>query len=1154
MPTATTAKVKVPAWASEDAVQIRKSGDMLIPSIADVLDDFYSWLLNEGDGKRFLNPGQVPDLKRVQHVYWQEFFKGTVDEAYVMSRQKVGRVHAQIDLPAELYLTSLRKMEELFVTRLEAAAASDRDLPRMQAALRTFIQIDASIVLSAYTAARDAIWGAYVQQANTIAQGDYTADIKPRSDNDELGIALQAMTKTLQRNKEQLEQAAWLRTGVAQINAVVLGQDDVKKLSTAAVTELANYIGARVGTVYAMDESEEGPVLRLSGSYAYAQSDSLPNSFRLGEGLVGQAAREGKQLLIQDVPKDYIRVVSSLGETVPRNICVTPLVFEQSVRGVVEMASLEPLTARELEYLEQACAVVATGFEVAIVQRQLAQQREEVQATNEELTEQTAALEQSQQELVAQQRELESANTELEVQVERVRESEEQLQRQQEELKGANRQLQENNELLESKNVEVEQARAELGDRAKELALASKYKSEFLANMSHELRTPLNSLLLLARSLKDNAQANLTEDQQKSASVIYESGSDLLTLINEILDLSKIEAGQMSLQLEKLPVTDLVSTIRSQFEHMAHSQQLTLDVRVAEGAVEQLTTDPQRLQQIIKNLVGNALKFTDKGGVCITFAVPTASVNLSRSGLDIQNTVAISVADTGIGIASDKQLVIFEAFQQADTGDRRRYGGTGLGLSICRELVTLLGGEIQLESRLGKGSTFTVYLPHVARDPNDKSEQLVPPVPPAAQAAAQADRAIVAIEPHGAVHSGLEDDRQSVSDDDNIILVVEDDIRFAAILMEHVRARGFKCLVAVTGEQGIALATSHQPSGIILDIRLPNMDGWAVLSALKQSIETRHIPVHIASVEPPNADNLRIGAIGHVSKPMQKEDIESILQRIEQASATAEKSVLVVEDDDTVRNETRRLIGNGNVTVVEAETGEEALKLVRDRRFALIILDLGLPDMAGLEFLRIVSAEGTVLPPVIVYTVRELTRAEELELRSYTESIIVKDVRSQERLVDEVALFLHRVVSDLPESKRTIIRHLHESDSLLLGKKVLIVEDDMRTMFAMAKLLASHGMMPLKAENGQKALDVLDEESDVRLVLMDMMMPVMDGYEASRRIRAQERWSKLPIIALTAKAMKADRAKCIDAGATDYLSKPVDPDRLISLMRVWLCR
>ena len=1010
--------------------------------------------------------------------------------------------------------------------------------------------------------------GRIVAATGRIADGDLETSVEAegRDEIGQLAAAVGRMQGALREARGRSEDQAWLQTGLARLNEVVLGQEDVEKLAGEVIAEIASYLNAKVGVLYMLEEQGGQPFLRLLGSFAYAQRKNLSNRFALGEGLVGQAALERKQIMIQNAPEDYVRVVSGLGESVPRNICVTPFLFEGNLRGVIEMGTLHPMSDLELQYLEQVTAAVATAFEMARSQQLLRTQQEELRSSNEELQEQTAALEQSQEELKNQQEELKTANTELEMQMRRVQESEERLKVQQEEMEITNRELESKNELLERQKDEMEQARRDIAAQAEEVALASRYKSEFLANMSHELRTPLNSLLLLARSLRDNQEGNLNQDQIESAGIIFDSGSDLLNLINEILDLSRIEAGRMELHLERVEVAGLGETVRAQFEHMAHDQGLSLEVVCEEGAPSHLITDSQRLGQVIKNLMGNALKFTEEGGVTVSFAPVEAGTDLGRSGLEPAESLAIRVADTGIGIPEDKQKIIFEAFQQADTGDRRRYGGTGLGLSISRELVALLGGEMQLVSEPGKGSTFTLYVP-LERGATEAATGGTGAVraplreafsAPLENTAPQREGGATPVKQEPAMVApssrGVADDRENIEDGDRAILVVEDDIRFAGILVGYVRERGFRCLVAHSGEEGLELAKTHCPDGVLLDINLPQMDGWAVLSELKRDVDTRHIPVHIVSVEEQSAESLRIGAIGHASKPLQKEEIEEILKRLEGASAQAEKQVLVIEDEPAMRRETVRLIGNGNVHVDEVETGQQGLEALRACRFDLVVMDLGLPDMQGLTMLETLAREEIPLPPIIVHTVRELTVDEEMALRRYADSIILKDVRSQERLIDEVALFLHRVVGDLPEEKRQAIQHLHESDEPLKGKTVLVVEDDMRTMFAMSRLLAGHGVNPLKAENGEKALAMLDEHSDVDLVLMDMMMPVLDGYGALERIRAQDRFSQLPIIALTAKAMKEDRQKCLEAGASDYLSKPVEEDRLLSLMRVWLYR
>ena len=998
------------------------------------------------------------------------------------------------------------------------------------------------------------------RQANIIAAGDYEADIQPRSDRDELGLALRQMTGSLRDAARLNRETDWLKSGVAALNEVVLGQSDVQTLTTAALTAMARHLDAKVGAIYTLETDGVGPLLRLTSTYAYTERKSLGSQFRLGEGLVGQAALERKQIVLQHAPADYVRVVSGLGEAPPRNLCVVPILFKNELRGVLELGTLIPMSTVHQQYVEQVASVLAVSLEIATVQASLRTQQEELKASNEELTSQSRALEHASQELRAQQTELEQTNTELEMQMARTTESESRLKLQQKALAVTNEELEQRNQALEKQKAEIERARRDIAVQAEELAVASKYKSEFLANMSHELRTPLNSLLLLARTLRDNTEGNLNEDQRESAAVIFSSGNDLLNLINEILDLSKIEAGRMDLRMEATAPQDLAQTLVRQFDHMARSQGLALTVKMEEGAPATIVTDPHRLGQVLKNLVGNALKFTEVGGVTLSFGRPGPDERVMRAGLSADRALAIRVTDTGIGIAPDMQRIVFEAFQQADSGDRRKYGGTGLGLSISRELVTLLGGELHLESKPGVGSTFTVIIP-IEASPTETRAVARPPTP--GTALAPAVPALPTPEPSAPNAPNapnvtgprpLLDDRENLEERDRVVLIVEDDARFVAVLVAEVRRRGFKCLAALNGKDGLLLAKSFRPSGIILDINLPDTNGWMVLSALKQDVDTRHIPVHIVSAEDASLEGLRIGAIGHAHKPLRTEDIDSILANIEKSSATAQKLVLVVEDDPVMRKETVRIVGNGTVHVKEVDTGAAALAALRAQRFDLVVLDLGLPDMQGLELLRAAAAEKNLLPPVIVYTVRDLTSDEELALRDYADSIIIKDVRSQERLIDEVALFLHRVVNDLPEEKRQTIRHLYESDERLRGKQVLVVEDDMRTMFAMSKLLASHGVSPLKAANGEQALAMLAEHPEIDLVLLDMMMPVMDGYEAARRTRAQERFANLPIIALTAKAMKEDRQKCIEAGASDYLTKPVDQDRLLSLMRVWLSR
>ena len=807
------------------------------------------------------------------------------------------------------------------------------------------------------------------------------------------------------------------------------------------------------------------------------------------------------------------------------------------MKGVIEIGTLSEMTDTQLEYLDQAMPSLALAAETSERRTKLAQALAESQQLSEELQ--------------VQQEELRTTNEELEEQTRRLKESEEKLKVQQEELQVTNEELEEKNELLGRQKKEVERASKDIEAKAKELATASKYKSEFLSNMSHELRTPLNSLLLLAQSLAETKEGTLTDDQVQSARIIHGSGTDLLNLINEILDLAKIEAGRTDLRVGPLQALDLAEGIRAVFQPLAEQKGLRLEVEVVGGAPAEMVTDRKRVEQVIKNLVSNAIKFTHSGQVTVRYARPTSNTDLSRSGLIPDRSVSISVTDTGIGIAQEQQSVIFEAFQQADGGTARKYGGTGLGLSISRELARLLGGEIQLDSTPGSGSTFTLYLPVALKA--DHTPASPSPIMLPGSSSTKSDKGS---EKHlqAVVVQQIEDDREGLVETDKTILIIEDDPKFARILCEKCHEKGFKCLAAATGEVGLDLAVKHIPLGIILDIRLPGIDGWAVLSALKDNTLTRHIPVHVVSVEEASAESMRKGAVGHFTKPITREDLEEAFKRLEDTSTGRPKRVLVVEDDADMRRRVVELIGDVEVMVDEASTGIQAIDAMRSTYYACVILDIGLPDMAGPELLKRLEDEKVEIPPIIIHTARDLTPEQELAMREYADSIVLKDVRSPERLLDEVSLFLHSMVSRMPEKKRQIIRNLHETDALLKDKKVLIVDDDMRTLFALSHLLTERGMKPMKAENGERALQLLDADPAVDIVLMDIMMPVMDGYETMAKIRDQERFRRLPIIALTAKAMPKDREQCLAAGANDYMTKPVDQERLVSMLRVWLYR
>jgi CheY-like chemotaxis protein/signal transduction histidine kinase/HAMP domain-containing protein len=982
-----------------------------------------------------------------------------------------------------------------------------------------------------------------VTVADAIAAGDLetAVEIKSKDEVGQLAASVAQMQTALRKAGAETAAQDWLKTGIARLNDVMRGELDVATLSRGVLSEIATYLDAQIGALYLLSEGEKEPVLALLSSYAYTKRRNLSNRFRPGEGLVGQAALEKQQILVRNVPEDYIKVTSGLGEASPQFISVTPFLYEDRVKGVIEIGTLSQITDLHLEYLGQAMPAIAINLETALGREQLAKALAESQALAEELQ--------------VQQEELKAANEELEEQTQMLEQSEARLKAQQEELQAINEELEEKNESLQHQKREIELARREIEEKAEEVAIASKYKSEFLANMSHELRTPLNSLLLLARLLADNQEGNLNEDQVEQARIIYASGNDLLSLINEILDLSKIEAGRMELNVETVLLEDLADSTRSSFQHMAEASGLVLEVTLDQDAPVDILTDRKRVEQILKNLVSNAIKFTDNGRVTVTFGRPARDANLSRSGLKAAEAIAIAVQDTGIGIPLDKQKIVFEAFQQVEGGSARKHGGTGLGLSISRELARLLGGEIQLSSEGGQGSIFTLYLPV-----NVQAGGRASPAPAGRGRAEPRGEALFTrletpVAERAVLAHHVPDDRDKLEENDKSILVVEDDAEFAKLLLKQCHQKGFKCLLSATGEDGLELAGKYLPEAVILDIRLPGMDGWTVLEALKDDPQTRHIPVHIMSVEEASLDAFRRGAIGHLTKPATREDIEEAFRRLEEVFGREMKELLVVEDDDNLRSSIIRLVGNGDVHADEAASGEETIRAIQSKRYDCMILDLGLPDMTGFQLLQILeSREDVVIPPVIVYTGKELSREEEIELRHYSESIIIKGVRSEERLLDEVSLFLHRVVGKMPEKKRRMITDLHDTDTMFRDKTILVVDDDMRNVFALSRVLEAKGMRVLKAENGQKALSILEHEPTVDLVVMDIMMPVMDGYETTQRIRAQERFRKLPIIALTAKAMKMDRERCMAAGASDYLAKPVDVNRLFSMMRVWLYR
>ncbi len=998
--------------------------------------------------------------------------------------------------------------------------------------------------------------------ATAVTKGDLTRTIavEARGELDELKGNLNQMIANLKQTTERNEEQDWLKTNLAKFSRMMQGQKDLSTVSQLIMSELTPLVGAHHGAFYIGEPESEA--LRLVATYAYKERKNLSNVFHPGEGLVGQSALERKPIVVSNVPDDYVKISSGLGEAPPRNLIVIPVLFEGDVKAVIELGSFSSFNQNQQIFLDQ----LAESVGVVINMISASMRTEELLQQSQSLTQE---LQSQSMELQSQQEELRRTNGELEGQAKSLRASEEQLREQQEELQQVNEELEEKASLLaeqnrkvEQKNREVEQARVDLEEKADQLAVSSKYKSEFLANMSHELRTPLNSLLILANQLATNPDGNLTPKQVEFSQTIHGAGTDLLSLINDVLDLSKVEAGKMDVHATNVALTEVREFSERTFRPIADQKSLDWTITIAEDVSATIITDKQRLQQVLKNLLSNAFKFTQKGGV--TLAIRNATGERFRNPELGKATavVAFEVTDTGIGIASDKQKLIFEAFQQADGSTSRKFGGTGLGLSISRELAKLLGGEIRVASNGGEGSTFTLLLPQ-SFAPQPETEDWTQPTRHAPQRRSSYQppiRSQQSTEAEGIedtpMDNPMEDDRHNLQPDDRMLLIIENDPPFARILRDLAREKDYKPLVAVDGETGLRLAHEYKPDAITLDIDLPGIDGWQVLDRLKHHADTRHIPVHIVSGVGRKQEGLRAGALSFLEKPVSR---ESLMDTIDEMSGFIERgvrSLLVVEDDETQRMAIIELIGDDDVNIVAVGSAAEAIEQLRsDQHYDCMVLDLGLQDSNGFDLLEQIKTDESMQKiPIIIYTGKDLSAQEETQLRRYADTIIVKDARSPERLLDETALFLHRVEARLPDEKRRMLEQLHSAESVLTGRKVLVVDDDLRNIFALTAVLEANGMEVVFAENGNDAIERLNDNKDCGIVLMDVMMPEKDGYETTREIRTMPEFRQLPIIALTAKAMKGDREKCIAAGASDYVTKPVDTDQLLSLMRVWLYR
>ncbi|WP_343629296.1 response regulator [Roseateles sp.] len=1019
-------------------------------------------------------------------------------------------------------------------------------------------------------AERRATWDAAVQQTVWVMWGGSL-----------LLLVLTAAAAVLaSRGYRAQKTEEWLKASQAGLGNALQGDPHVERLAEIAVGFLARTMDAQVGAFYVAQE--DGTFQRVGG-YALPGDGDAPPSLRGGDTLLGQAARDRRPLHVRDLPADYLPIASTLGRTQSTELLIAPAGIDGGVQCVLELGFRRHVGEVERELLARVAEPIAMALRAAKDRSRLESLLEESRRQSEELQ--------------MQQEELRASNEELEEQGNALRDSQLRLENQQTELEQTNAQLEEQTRQLELQRADLAQAQDLLTERADALERSNQYKSEFLANMSHELRTPLNSTLILAKLLSDNKDGNLTPEQVRFAQTISSAGNDLLALINDILDLAKIEAGKVDVQIERVPLPRLLQQLTQTFAPMAAQRNLAFGLQLAPDAPDWIDTDETRIGQILKNLLSNALKFTEKGSV----------------RMDVQGTadgrLVFSVRDTGIGIAPQQQALIFEAFRQADGSTHRKYGGTGLGLSISRDLARLLGGDIHLASTPGQGSTFSLVLPQSyvppaeddlprplspaqAPSPSGPSSTApgallgLPPVPapmlpPAlpthelvgadANVEANADAAAEAVasllfEPAPATPDArlpqLDDDRLAWVPGERAILIVEDDQRFALILRDLIREMGFLCLMAHTAENGLSVAQRYAPSAILLDMNLPDHSGLGVLDRLKREPLTRHIPVHVISVADYTHEAMERGAVGYALKPVKRDELEIALQRLEAKFSQRMRTVLVVEDDARQLDSIRHLLVADEVRIHGVATAAEALQALRQSTFDCMVMDLNLPDMSGYELLDAMAEQDDVaFPPVIVYTGHTLSAQQEQQLRRYSRSIIIKGARSPERLLDEVTLFLHQVESQLPPERQRMLKEVRARDNMLEGRRVLVVEDDVRNIFALSAVLEPKGVKVDIARNGREALERLDAPQQgpnakpaVDLVLMDIMMPEMDGYTAMREIRARPDFKRLPIIALTAKAMKDDQEKCMAAGANDYIAKPLDIEKLLSLVRVWMPR
>ena len=1023
-----------------------------------------------------------------------------------------------------------------------------------------------------------------ITQANRIAEGDLSIEVSVQSDMDVLGHTLNSMTRALRESKEVNQVQDWLKSGQTQLYDIMRGEYDIPKLCERIISFVALYLDCQVGAIYIMSDKDKA--LHLISSYAFERRKNIANRFAPGESLVGQAVLEKQPIIVTEVPDDYVRITSGLGANVPSTILIYPLTLENQTTGVIELGSFSPISNTDMEWMKSITEPIAMAIHSAqsrtrlqdlltTTQNQserLQEQQEELRQNNEELEERTQVLQESQAKLQTQQEE-------MEVQQEELRQTNETLEQQK-------MQLQEQKANIENKNIELERAQSIIQDKIKEVESASRYKSEFMANMSHELRTPLNSIILLSRLLADNKYGNLSEKQSKFAETVHSCGNDLLDLINEILDLAKVESGKMELHPQNLHLKMIAKKMEQFFLPTASEKKLKFDVTLAKDLPQHIYSDIQKAEQVIKNLLSNAFKFTEKGEVRLNIDWASNLKN-TPNHMNPEQTIAFQVIDTGDGIPEDKESIVFEAFRQADGTTKRKYGGTGLGLSIAREFARILGGDIHLESTVGQGSTFTFFLPVKfkgvtlvdrkdikakekeifqpkksiksdisTRKPDSFQQKQILPSEPVTDDSQEQDIQKQDIQEQD-IQKAQDPISKATTSEDKTLLIIEDDQNFSMYLNEMAAEKGFETMIASDGETGLEYAQEFKPDAIFLDVMLPGMDGWMVLEKLKRNESLRHIPVHFITCATPERQKeaLKKGAVGYLNKPVDKKAIDNVFQHIEIYISKSIKNLLIVINDDVLNMSIVESLSDADVLTASVSTAKEAYEMLSSATFDCMILDVDLPDMSGIQLLENIRNNQDIPQiPVIIFTQKSLSDEESRALEEYAQCIIYNESGSEsfDRLMDESMLFLHQVKTRSTSPAVTKEQKSHDRDAMFKDKTILMVDDDMRNVFAVSSVLEEKGMNIIVADNGREALEKLKCNDTIDLIIMDMMMPEMDGYEAMRAIRKTKKYKDITILALTAKAMRGDRDRCIEAGANDYMSKPVEPDKLLSMLRVWL--